>query len=1244
MANLTAKLDASSSESEDGPKSSPKHHRFSSTPSTPLPAISSSIKPSSSSASDILSSLSAESDTTKSDSSKRRSSYSTASTILQAFDPLTRSNLDLLSSSSSLSPSPLLSTSSATRTRSSISKRLDSLPDYQSAACQVSPGIVNTKQIGVNTDIDYGMMKKISAQYFVDKTSIKSQTDEVFPPKRAKKCTRDVAVGTEKFSRERFSILPEIRSRYTQTESTCLRTKSRGVCTDIIPEQPTEEVISLPKRPKFRLSREILEISTVSKDVQTDSPPAKKDASIETYSFGQLFRPQLTGLQLTHDKELLVSEKFEQSIYKPQTKDQQTMTIRSIGTETSDLFSKELVARKDLSVSKRKTNLTIQTRPPSLASSSYDENSDDTDDINGRYSQTSTIIEEPYSPPPIQKSIKPSHEEGESKSGQVETKIEEIIEKKKEEELESQLDSQKETKAQIPSSPIKIDQATSPVRELSSANLVPNQEAAVVQTMDSKASSEQQQQQQAPSIAEQYNILANLTRHLKTQSKVIVTINQPHRREVSEISSETEMGKDGKLQRKTQVTTSTKVPVIERVEYPEYRQNVDDDLDDVESHQSQPVITSPQHSSAIHSPKSKMSYSHGTILSDFTSPQLTRPSSSMDINQFMSSSEPAIPQMANRPSYSQANITNLARLNKNLSKPLRIMINDQPRSADNVFSPPPIETESTSRMSEVDKSSPTKNIDKSPTEYQLMKHVNGVLASKLVRQCERNSPRKAHQVTWHEANHSTICSQMSTDPFRDENDEIAKLKSVTMTSETIISGKGANKKVETRSRASRAFDNKAIYEPDIQSETILSDSPPIQRKVPRSQYEEKKPYEDHEALPDTTSDQENNKYFTKRSTLEQLLRETNLGKNDNHNDYEDQQSASEKIRIPKQTSTTPSSPTRSRHPSTNEWTKNFHHPIQQLIDNGQISMPLRTSYSTPKLDQHSQEASNLYFRSPNRSESMDTRFLASKNGSSNIESSHHHRKPLAEPASFTSPQPTESIDSGLKLDDSGELDMKQVESSPSAREIEVPLMEELKNDHNDGRNLDSKYNSKGETEIITSLTKTTSPNVYGSYLGLNKNARSRRPPTSKLVLEQQLRSGDAINGPDGCKIFSNLTLERANFRAAKKCMQSMKDLRIANGQEDGEEENTCPINLKRCGSVDALNKSNSQFPSKSSQIYSQRFQGSKAEITNGQADEIITTSKFEKHKSPPGRGGPPTTTWKYSMECNCINGVNTSLR
>ena len=43
--------------------------------------------------------------------------------------------------------------------------------------------------------------------------------------------------------------------------------------------------------------------------------------------------------------------------------------------------------------------------------------------------------------------------------------------------------------------------------------------------------------------------------------------------------------------------------------------------------------------------------------------------------------------------------------------------------------------------------------------------------------------------------------------------------------------------------------------------------------------------------------------------------------------------------------------------------------------------------------------------------------------------------------------------------------------------------------------------------------------------------------------------------------------------------------------------------------------------------------------------ELVTETNFQSFKTPKrGPNGCEETSWKYSVECNCIDGSNTSVR
>ncbi|XP_053204380.1 uncharacterized protein LOC128388935 [Panonychus citri] len=250
----------------------------------------------------------------------------------------------------------------------------------------------------------------------------------------------------------------------------------------------------------------------------------------------------------------------------------------------------------------------------------------------------------------------------------------------------------------------------------------------------------------------------------------------------------------------------------------------------------------------------------------------------------------------------------------------------------------------------------------------------------------------------------------------------------------------------------------------------------------------------------------------------------------------------------------------------------------------------------------------------------------------------------------------------------GSNEFRKSQQSLEPRSIEKQQQQQV-----DERKIqEERSKSQGETEITTSITKTKIPQETESD-GMG-GIRIKRPAMSRLVLEQQLQSTDrgkvgmgeiegggrrigdregregvnpSMGVGDGCTISSSITLEspyeykKRQKENANQKMVSMKDLTF------GKKENES-IGMKSANSMDSIPKKRTKschsytLGGSTPGIGSIGRQGEEDE--DGRGGEVITTSKFERHKSPQDSRGREKTTWEYSMECNCVNGVNTSLR
>lgn len=152
------------------------------------------------------------------------------------------------------------------------------------------------------------------------------------------------------------------------------------------------------------------------------------------------------------------------------------------------------------------------------------------------------------------------------------------------------------------------------------------------------------------------------------------------------------------------------------------------------------------------------------------------------------------------------------------------------------------------------------------------------------------------------------------------------------------------------------------------------------------------------------------------------------------------------------------------------------------------------------------------------------------------------------------------------------------------------------------------------TEIVTRIIKTQHPGQEAK---------------SQTVLEQELQSHDPkVMG--GCRISSRIVFDVPPPRKAAKS----RGVIIKELNEDGSSKH---------GSVDELHKRDGHV---ADHVASQGSSDSidAAGTTAAPPGEIFSETRFQKVKS--GRDGATgrEESWKYSMECNYVNGSNTTVR
>lgn len=223
--------------------------------------------------------------------------------------------------------------------------------------------------------------------------------------------------------------------------------------------------------------------------------------------------------------------------------------------------------------------------------------------------------------------------------------------------------------------------------------------------------------------------------------------------------------------------------------------------------------------------------------------------------------------------------------------------------------------------------------------------------------------------------------------------------------------------------------------------------------------------------------------------------------------------------------------------------------------------------------------------------------------------------------------------------------------------------------------------SKSGTEIVTRITRTTHPERVttdeSGHVTLVKQKRS------KVMLEQELQSGDGIYDTSGCRINANVTIDGPTVETVpadakqkpnvvirelkddgsfKTPSQSMDQLdgvdksshsKARRGSDSAEagggskrrrtksevKENSRSMD-NLLGKVLKPLKGDKRRSSTTSSVDIGALDGVKRRPANG---EMLTDTKFERFK-PTVRGREGETSWEYSMECNCVNGVNATVR
>lgn len=188
-----------------------------------------------------------------------------------------------------------------------------------------------------------------------------------------------------------------------------------------------------------------------------------------------------------------------------------------------------------------------------------------------------------------------------------------------------------------------------------------------------------------------------------------------------------------------------------------------------------------------------------------------------------------------------------------------------------------------------------------------------------------------------------------------------------------------------------------------------------------------------------------------------------------------------------------------------------------------------------------------------------------------------------------------------------------------------------------------------QTEIINRITKTKIPE-YEYRRGRDGEQKRRKVGNrNKLVFEQQLQSPARDNQSGPCHINSLITMDiPSRLLTARKKSKAKSDQRSSRSQNsrmksNDEQKSGLDESLLSAATATDETASNTGQMSLSSLSSCSSF-ASTASDSLSTEDEINTQTKFQRFRPVLITGDQKQTTWEYSMDCACKNGINASVR
>ena len=571
---------------------------------------------------------------------------------------------------------------------------------------------------------------------------------------------------------------------------------------------------------------------------------------------------------------------------------------------------------------------------------------------------------------------------------------------------------------------------------------------------------------------------------------------------------------------------------------------------------------------------------------------------------------------------------------------------------------------------------------------------------------------------------------MVTAPFIDEEGEIQRPRSVTMSTETLIDNSSKDSKLTTRTKAKRQFDGQHV-EPEICAETSVSDKPPpaalmipnlenSPRRVRRSSVgvapanvpavtagpTQPTTTEPVTTIPDTTKSAKQPQSQGKSSTASKIPTKTDLSSSAPSLRTRERRGVSDPHLLPTSSTTAskpmPATSTSTVASSTKSPRTSIKSPPAFLESSLDDFEHIDDSSCIPSQDRLLKRAGEFQ-KELRRSQEELARVSSRVSPGIDKKSRREQIKESARRGQLFSDIDrslhTKSLSFADLVEDASKkrIDEEETPSSAHFRQrkhsVDVPAekpmtvekfspklksCEELNGNRKSTTLLPPPGKLKttpSGTELITRITRRTHPEEVSE--GTTGVKQVIKPKRSKMILEQDIKSGDGIYDTNGCHMTSTITVDNPSVKKKMKKMKGLSNMKKASSTILGPVPSSSSTpgtsssffgRLLRKSSQQHLmirdgqenrhesetGRSDSDVKTASTKQFSKSMGDLRAEdLEEDDEDEteddgqgmMVTDTKFERMKPAPSSGrNRNDTSWEYSMQCNCVNGLNTSLR